>query len=130
MQNHVQRYIKKLKSILIIQQKSCQTINLLIMSEMMILGGAKKCANPHVFCAITHTFSAGFVKMYKIAFWFLYKYHVVSLWKKSEIMHHFFRFLEKLYNYFQNVKAIEGKREGDWDVFSNFIFQSHINSLT
>ena len=92
------------------------------MSEMTILGGAKKCANPHVFCAITHTFSARFVKMCKIAFWFLYKYHDVSLQRCCSIA---FTFLEKLYNYFQNVKVIWGKREGDWDVFSNFIFQSH-----
>ena len=27
----------------------------------------------------------------------------------------FFGFLEKLYNFSKNVKAIEGKREGDWD---------------
>ena len=43
------------RRILIIQQKPCQTINSLIMKGMIILGGAEKCANPHVFCAIPHT---------------------------------------------------------------------------
>ena len=42
-----------------IQQKSCQNVIFLIMSEKTILGGAKKCAIPHIFCAISHTSHGG-----------------------------------------------------------------------
>ena len=32
------------------------------MNEKIKIGGAKKCANPHIFCAISHTYYNGNVK--------------------------------------------------------------------
>ena len=56
MYKHLDKRVKKQYAyILIILQKSCQTINCLIMSRMSILGGARFCANPHVLRAIPHT---------------------------------------------------------------------------
>ena len=56
MYKHLDKRIKKQYAyILIILQKSCQTINCLIISEILILGGERFCANPHVLRAIPHT---------------------------------------------------------------------------
>ena len=46
---------KQYAYILIILQKPCQTVNILIISEIVIFGGARFCANPHVLRAIPHT---------------------------------------------------------------------------
>ena len=56
MYKHLDKRIKKQYAyILIILQKSCQTINCLIISEILILGVARFCANPHGLRAIPHT---------------------------------------------------------------------------
>ena len=56
MYKHLDKRIKKQHAyILIILQKVCQTINCLIISEILILGGARFCANPHVLRAIPHS---------------------------------------------------------------------------
>ena len=56
MYKHLDKRVKKQYAyILIILQKSCQTINCLIISEILILGGERFCANPHVLRAIPHT---------------------------------------------------------------------------
>ena len=44
------------------QQKSCQTINWLIMKEKSKNGGAKKCAKSHVLRAESHSQHNGNVK--------------------------------------------------------------------
>ena len=49
-------------TIYIIQQKPCQSVNLLIMSEKTKKGGAKKCAKSHVLRAESHTQHNGNVK--------------------------------------------------------------------
>ena len=36
-------------------EKSCQNVKVLIMKGKTILGGIKKCANPHILRAIPHT---------------------------------------------------------------------------
>jgi hypothetical protein len=56
MYKHLDKRIKKQYAyILIILQKPCQTIKCLIISEILILGGARFCANPHVLRAIPHS---------------------------------------------------------------------------
>ena len=56
MYKHLDKQTKKQHAyILIILQKVCQNVNLLIMRKKTILGGAEFCANSHVFCAISHT---------------------------------------------------------------------------
>lgn len=61
MYKHLDKRIKKQHAyILIILQKVCQSVILLIMSEILILGGAEFCANPHVFRAISHSQHNGF----------------------------------------------------------------------
>lgn len=56
MYKHLDKCLKKRHAyILIILQKPCQTVNVLIISEMLILGGARFCANPHVLRAIPHS---------------------------------------------------------------------------
>ena len=49
-------------TIYIIQQKPCQTINLLIMNEKGKNRGAKKCAKSHVLCAESHSQHNGNMK--------------------------------------------------------------------
>ena len=56
MYKHLDKRIKKQHAyILIILQKVCQNNILLIMNELMILGSARFCANPHVLRAIPHS---------------------------------------------------------------------------
>ena len=47
--------------LMIILQKSCQNVKLLKMREKMIDGVWQKCAESHVFCAISHTQHNGFL---------------------------------------------------------------------
>ena len=56
MYKHLDKQIKKQHAyILIILQKVCQNVILLIISEMLIFEGVAFCANPHVLRAIPHT---------------------------------------------------------------------------
>ena len=56
MYKHLDKCIKKRHVyILIILQKVCQNVKVLIMKEKTILGGVEKCANTHVFRANPHS---------------------------------------------------------------------------
>ena len=52
--------------IVVILQKPCQNDKWLIISEMMKNEGREKCAESHVFCAISHTQHNGILLIFAI----------------------------------------------------------------
>ena len=52
--------------IVVILQKPCQNDKLLIISEMAKNEGMEKCAESHVFCAISHTQHNGILLIFAI----------------------------------------------------------------